>query len=292
MGKNEVTMKIIRSDDAEFKMDGTDWKIVAGGLDGFGLFENDISTVDHGVGDGGIIASRRIGVKDRTIVAKSRSLYLGDILRRTACAFFKPGESYRVYLTYRGETRWFEGTIHKFNLPAENIHKYMTLTVTFLSPDPYLRSYDDFGKNIAEVVGMCGFPFLSSITKGTIQGTTAGRRYFAEVVELENDGDVEAYCRAVFRASGTVLNPMLSVNGSYVRIFDTMVTGDVIILDFEKKPPRITKNGVNCVGKCDRNSDFYGMSLAIGNSRISFSAENGSNLLEVSIYYNKLYAVI
>lgn len=292
MTSKKVSVRIVRSDDKEFLIDGTDWAIPSDGLDGFGLFENEINTVGHGVGDGGIVTSKRIGVKDRTITAKSRSLYLGEILRRTACSFFKPGENYKVYVTYMGETRWFEGVIHKFNLPAENVYRKMTMTVTFLSPDPHLKSYDDFGKNIAEVVGMCAFPYLCNVTDGYTQGVTAGRRCFAEKVELDNDGDVEAYCKAVFRASGDVQNPKLMINDSYVRVLDDMVAGDVIIMDFAQRPPRITKNGVNCVGKCDRTSDFYGMNLVVGNSAVSFSADGGSNLLDVSIYYNKLYAVI
>lgn len=287
-----VSVRIVRSDNKEFFIDGTDWKIPSDGLDGFGLFENDISTVDHGAGDGGRITSRRIGVKDRTIEAKSRSIYMGEILRRTACSFFRPGDTYKIYVTYGGNTRWCEGVIQKFKLPAENIHKYMTLTVTFLCPDPYLRSYDDFGQDIAKMVSMCAFPFLCGIEDGLVKGVTGGRRYFAEKVELDNDGDVEAYCKAVFKASGDVKNPKLIINDSYVRVIDDMESGDVIVMDFAERPPKITKNGVNCVGKCDRTSDFFGMILTVGNSMISYSADNGSNLLSVSVYYNKLYTVI
>lgn len=285
--RKEVSVRIVRSDQQEFLIDGTDWKLLEGGLDGFGLFENDVRTVDHGNSDGGLITSKRLSVKDRTITARSRSVHMGEILRRTACSFFRPGESYRVYVTYMGETRWCEGVIHKFSLPAENVNKTMTLSVTFLSSDPYLKSEDDFGKNIAEVVGMCAFPFLC----GT-QGVTAGRRLFAEMVCVDNDGDVDAYCKAVFKASGDVLNPQIMINGRSVRVLDQMIADDVIIMDFTQKPPRITKNGKNCVGKCDRSSDFDKMNLVVGTSEIAFDADSGSNMLDVTIYYNKLYTVI
>lgn len=291
MNKN-VSVRIVRDDNKEFLIDGTDWNIPSGGLEGFGMFENNIITADYAAGDGGFITSKRLGVKDRTITAKSRIVHLNEILRRAATSFFRPGANYKVYVTYMGETRWCEGVIHAFSLPAENIHRKMTMMVTFLSPDPYLKSYDDFGKNIAEVVGMSGFPYLCSVTPGTIQGTTAGRRFFAEKVLLENDGDVEAYCKVVIRASGDVTNPKITVNDHYVKVLDVMKANDVIIMDFTQRPPRITKNGINCVGKCDRTSDFDKMSLAVGNSEVSFAADYGSNLLDVSIYYNKQYAVI
>lgn len=287
-----VSVRIVRDDNKEFLIDGTDWRIPSDGLEGFGKFENSIVTEDYAVGDGGFVAARRLGVKDRTIKAKSRIVQLNDILRRTATSFFKPSKTYKVYVTYMGETRWCEGVIQAFSIPAENIHRKMTMMVTFLSPDPYLKSADDFGKNIAEVVGMCGFPYLCSVTPGTVKGVTGGRRKFAKEVFLDNDGDVDAYCKAVFRASGDVVNPSLTVNGNYVKVLDKLVADDVVIMDFTKKPPTIMKNGVNCIGKCDRTSDFDKMNLIVGTSEVSFSADNGSNLLDVSIYYNKQYAMI
>ena len=65
----EVKVRIVRSDNKEFNIDGNDWKLLE--LEGFGEFENDINVVDKAVGDGGIITSSRMSSKDRTIVAKS-----------------------------------------------------------------------------------------------------------------------------------------------------------------------------------------------------------------------------
>lgn len=71
-----------------------------------------------------------------------------------------------------------------------------------------------------------------------------------------------------------------------------MVEDDVIIMDFAANPPTVKKNGVNCIGKCDRTSEFDEMGLVIGDSTLSYTADNGSNNLSVSIYYNKLYAAM
>ena len=51
-------------------------------------------------------------------------------------------------------------------------------------------------------------------------------------------------------------------------------------------------NRVKMNGKCDRKSDFDNMILKKGDTEIQFDADDGTNLLAVSIYYNKLYAVI
>lgn len=287
-----VSIRIIRSDRKEFCIDGNNWKIPSDGLEGFGAFENDISAVDNAVGDGGIIVSDRIPQKDRTIVAKTTNPLLKDILRREALSFFNAKHTFSIYITYLGITRWCEGKIYKFNLPNGNVNRNLTMTVTFLCPNPFFKSFDNFGKNIASVVGMCAFPHLCGITKGTPQGITGGRFNFAQLIVLENDGDVETFCQAVFQAKGEVVNPKLSINGHYVRVIDNMVDGDVIIIDFTSNPPTVEKNGVNYIGHCDRTSAFDDMALVLGDSEVAFDADSGSNLLDVSIYYNKLYSAI
>lgn len=287
-----VKIRIVRDDGREFHIDGTDWRIPSDGLDGFGDISNDITSVDNAVGDGGIITSDRVAQKDRTITAISRNPVVNSILRKAALSFFNPKSEYKVYLTYMGVTRWCDGKIYKFNLPTANIYRQMKLTVTFLCPNPYLKSFDDFGKNIAALMPMSGFPYLCSITPGTPIGITGGRFNFAKAVDLSNDGDVDTYCRAVMYASGEVVNPSLIINDNYVRVLDTMADGDVIEIDFTKNPPTVKKNGVNCIGKCDRTSAFDDMALVVGTSVVQYDADAGSNLLDVSIYYNKLYSAI
>lgn len=244
------------------------------------------------MGDGGTDVASRIAPKDRMIVAKSVNPAMNEILRKQALAFFGSKYTYSIYITYMGVTRWCEGKLYKFNLPSANIYRTMTMTIIFHCADPFLKSYDNFGKNIASIMGMVAFPYLCSVTPDTPQGVTGGRYNFAQKVLLENDGDVETFCQAVFKAKGEVVNPKLVVNDNYVRIIDTMVENDVIIIDFTKMPPTIRKNDVNCIGKCDKTSSFDDMALSIGVSEISFDADTGSNLLDVSIYYNKLYEII
>lgn len=220
---------------------------------------------------------------------------MNDVLRREACSFFSPKYSYEVYFAYMGVIRWFEGRVHKFNISTNNIHKDMEMTIVFLSENPYLRSYDNFGKNIASVSGRIAFPYISAVDPNfprVMRGITGGVFNFAQKIILENDGDVDAYCRCIFEATGAVTNPKLIINDNYVRVIDEMVEGDVIEIDFTKNPPTVRKNGVNYVGHCDRTSAFDEMALTIGDTEVSFDADNGTNLLRVSIYYNKLYATI
>jgi hypothetical protein len=284
----KVLVRFVRSDGREFTLNDNYWKIPSDGLEGFGSFDNDITIVNNAIGDGSIIASHRVEQKDRTITAQSRSIHLAEILRNEATSFFNPKMSYKVYLTYMGRTRWAEGIIEKFRLSTENIYQPMTLTVTLLFADPYLKSYEDFGQDIASITPLAGFPYLCT----TAQGAPTGVFNFASMVNLSNDGDVEAYCRVVITANGGVTNPKIIINGHYVRVLDEMVKGDVIVMDFAASPPTVRKNGVNYIGHCDRTSEFDQMGLLIGDSSLQYDADNGTNMLSVSVYYNKLYAAM
>lgn len=293
----KVLIKIVRSDSKEFLInDGpyAEWKIPSKGLDGWGSFTNDISVVDNAVGDGGIVTSDRIGSCDRTFEAISRYKNLNDVLRRSVNSFFNAKYTYKVFLTYMGVTRWAEGKIEKYELSTWNVHKDMKLTVTFLFPNPYLRSDEDFGENIASVSGGIGFPFQCTRNKYHMVpvGVTGGYYNFAKEVVLENDGDVETFCKAVIVAKGEVTNPKLIIGDAFVRLIDVLNAGDTVVMDFDANPPTIRKNGVNVIGKCDRTSNFDAMVLGIGDTVIGYDADNGTNLLSVSIYYNKLYCAI
>ena len=289
-----VIVRILRSDNKEFIIDGSEWKLPSDGLDGFGSFNNSIVTVDNAVGDGGMISSDRIDPVDRTIKAKSINRHMNDVLRQEANSFFNAKMTFKVYVTYMGVTRWAEGKIAKYLLPPGNVYRSFDLTVTFLFPNPYLKSYEDFGKDIASITGMIAFPYMCAVSSAlnVPVGTTGGIYNFARQVVLDNDGDVETYCRAVFLAKGVVKNPKLIIGDKFVRVLDEMASGDVIEIDFVKNPPTVKKNGVNIIGKCDRKSDFDNMILKKGDTEIQFDADDGTNLLAVSIYYNKLYMVI
>ena len=293
---SKVYIIIKRSDDKEFKInyaDAPDWKLPSDGLEGFGSYANDVETTSNAVGDGDVLESSRVAKKDRTIKFVSADNSNNSALRDKVSNFFTPKYTFRVYVTYQGRTRWVEGVIHKFDMPTKNIYRKISVTVTFLCPNPYLKSYDDFGQDIASVSGRIAFPYLCSSDDThprLIQGITGGVFNFAQQILLSNDGAVDTYCKCEMKAKGEVINPVLYINGNYVRVLDTLEEGDVISMDFAAQPPTVKKNGVNFIGHCDRTSAFDNMALPIGDSEVSFNADNGSNLLAVSIYYNKLYS--
>jgi hypothetical protein len=287
MANNRVIIRLIRDDNVEFKIDGGEWRIPSDGLDGFGSLDNDITMNSNAFGDGSAQAGERLGHRDRTVKAIVRDSNKNAVLRQQAINFFKFKHSFKLYITYMGVTRWCEGSLHKLQVSEGNIYKAVSLQFTILSAIPYFKSVDNFGKDIAEVIPMIGFPYIN-----TSKGMPTGIYNFEKEVNIYNDGDVDTFCKAVFKANGDVVNPKLLVNGKFVRIITNMVKDDVVIMDFTTPRVNITKNGVNIIGATDRTSDLSEMNLNIGDNVIGYSADDGDSSMQVSIYYNKLYALL
>lgn len=285
--ETEVKVEIIRDDGRKFLIDNTDWHIPSNnGLQGFGVAENEVFKFENAIGNGDTIEEIRMGSKDRTIVFHNeRPRKNNSILRDKVIEFFNPEKYYKIYVTYMGKTRWCEGIIYKMEVPTLNINWRMNISITFLCPDPYMKSYDDFGKDIASIIPMEGFPYLCEIDVGK----TTGEFAFNQFVVLNNDGYTRTKFKAVFKALGAVKNPKLVIGNYYVRVLTTLQENDVIEMDFTKAPPTIKLNNKNCIGMCDKKSAFNKMYLDVGDTEVSFDADEGTNMVSVSIYYNKLY---
>lgn len=288
MDYSKVSVTVRRSDGKEFNIDNTNWRILSDGLDGFDYVDQSIVTEANAFGDGSRVMSVRTPEIDRTVTC----VYNGSLenkahQRQTVRKFFNRAYDYDIILEYMGEKKYCEGKLYSLTLPTENIYEFMTLTFTILSVQPYLLSYDDFGKNIAMISG--GLEFNFEIPE---DGIEFGTYSFAKEVQIDNEGDVDTYCKAIFTAKGSVTNPKLIKDDKYVRIIDTMVSGDEIVIDLVSKPVSITKNGVNIIGKTDRTSSFNGMVLSVGSNTIAYDADNGDNMLDVTIYYNERFTGI
>ena len=286
--ERKVIIRLVRDDGKEFLINGGDWKIPSDGLSGFGSLDNEISMNSNAFGDGDQFVSERLGSKDRTVKCCVAKMKNNAILRSKAKAFFTFKHTYKMYVQYMSQnTYWCEGRLYMLALSEGNIYKPVELQFTILSENPYWKSYDNFGKNIASVIPMAGFPYMCSS-----KGIPTGVYSYAKEVVVHNDGDIATSVKAVFRASGDVTNPKLVVNNKYVRVLTTLVADDKLIIDFTPQIVSITKNGVNIIGATDRQSDLTEMELNVGANVIGYGADNGDNNVDVSIYYNQLYGVI
>lgn len=287
---------VVRNDDKKFDIElmgfnNTGWVFLKDGLEGFGEFEREISTTSIARGNGDLILSRRQGKKDRTIRFTNIKRNYLESERRSLLDFFRPDGTYKVYITYAGTTLWQEAEILKFKAPTPPKGKKLTCELIFLFPSPSWKSYDNFGKNIAGTTAMAAFPYCVK-RDGAKKGFASSVLDFSRTVEIKNDGTQETNCRVEMAINGDVKNPQIIINGHYGRMEETYHEGDLLIMDFESIPPRVTLNGENRLGWADRTSEWEEMALKVGVNTIKYDADEGNNLMSVVVYYNKIYGAI
>lgn len=279
---NGITVRFVRGDGRTFAVDGGVMGLTAAvGLDKPNV---EVYSQKAAVGDGDLITGQRVGSRALEFTARARHASVNDVIRRAITSFFVARQTYDVYVVRYGAPRYAAGCrLDGVEIPTESVGKPITVKLTFFMPEGYFISVDSFGRNIAGVQERCGYPYVSLAGYGRLYGVYA----YAQTVYLDNDGDAEAYCRAVFTARGEVVNPRLTAGDSYVRLLCAMAQGDVLVID--AKTRSVTLNGANAANRLDRQSRFDGIVFGLGTNAVGFSADVGSNALDVYVYYNKRY---
>lgn len=303
---DKVWIKLIRSDNGAELSLGTassGWYFIRDSFDGFSTGSTQLGYNDHSIRDGGYVISARLTKVDRVLQARYAFRDKNETERRRVLSFLSSKDTYKMYVYYGSSIVWAEGYVLKFDMPiSARLDRTMTLTLAMEFPDPYWKSYDDFGKNIAAVTGMMTGPFMSALNNlwtgldgvdryGHV-GLALGRFVFQPVVTLINDGDSATNCRVVMTASGVVVKPQLTINDKSIIFNTTLQRGDVIDINFEASPPTVRLNGDNAIGICDRTSSFTGMELKPGDNTISYEVEDGAYNLNVNVYYNERFEAI
>ena len=279
-----VTVKFIRSDGKEFFIDNLTWKVTSDGLDGFDTVDNIITNEDKAIGDGSDFIAERIGNKDRTIKAVLVNRKLNNTMRELVRSFFVPKYQFECHVSYNGINKWCRGRLYSSPMPVKNIYDYLELEVTLLCDNPFLFSEDNFAKDIAGVIGQLEFDL--EITE---DGVEFDSYEFANEVEINNDGDVETYCRAIIEANGEVVNPKLILGDYYIRLLDTLQDNDTLDIDLTVRPLIVKKNNENIIRLIDRTSNFDKIKFNVGKNMIGYGADSGDSNMSVTIYYNKRY---
>ena len=287
---NNTVVRFVKDNGSEFVIQrDTDWRFLKNGLINIGTADGQLTYADNVMGDGGKIQNVRLTRVDRTIQAAYLKRDNNGTARQEFAKFFVPKTTYKIYVSYMGVTRWAEGTLYRMQL-SENLddEDLLTATVTFAFANPFWKSVDNFGHNIAEVVPMKAFPYLCKVGSEV----PTGAFLFDRQVHLHNEGDINIYPDIIIRASDSCTNPIFYINDAFIKINDIMSSGDEITLNLGAMPPRIEKNGQNYFGHVDKSSQLTLCYLKQGDNIVSFNADDGASSLAVTVYYNKMYMVI
>lgn len=170
--------------------------------------------------------------------------------------------------------------------PVQSVYTAFSVQLTCLNP--FWRDRAESRDDIAAWVGSFEFPL--EIPEG---GMEFGYRQPSLIVNVYNAGDVKAGIRAVFRALGEVVNPMIvNVNTQdTLRINMRMVDGDELTIStgYGEKWASLNNEGEISDALYYVDVDSVFLQLQPGDNLIRYSAESGLENLDVSIYHNNLY---
>lgn len=290
-------MRVVRSDGQEMSFgDGTQWVLSINGMEDWIALDYDVTTSENVLSDGSCIVGKRVQEKDRTMEA----VYWGRDrkgVRDEVIPFFNPKFSFKAYVTYFGRTRWCEGEQIGFDCPMVMENTPTQIMWTLLCPDPYLRSESGNENYLTDAAPMFGFPFVSHFRAPLPNGEKkpvgflASKLIFDGENTIYNSGDVETYYKIRCECKGAVKNPKFTKDDKFVKLLGNFGDKDVIEIDFEAAPPRVTVNGENRIQDTSRDSNFIGMQMQVGKNVFNYTCDNAANrpLMSVQINFWKKY---
>ena len=240
--------------------------------------------------DGDTYLGYRIESRDIDIVGyiKERDKQAAQNLRRKLNRILNP--QYEATLTYVfGDFRRVIGC----KIDDAPIFKrkpiFEQFTVSLSCLNPFWRKEAKTRDDIATWIGGLEFPVEIPLA----EGWEIGYRQPSLIVNVYNEGDVQAGIRVEFRALGVVKNPsLLNVDTQeFIKLNITLQAGDILSVStgYGEKEVTLQRDGVtsDAFRYLDVDSTYF--QLSVGDNLYRYSAEENLENLEVSIYHDDLY---
>lgn len=156
-------------------------------------------------------------------------------------------------------------------------------------PDPTFTTKDRISSLIASTTPEFRFPLVIPKDKGIIMGL----RKQSLVVTLSNEGDIKTGLSIEVSCSGTVVNPQITNldTQEIIKVNKTLVSGEQLVISTASGEKYIkgVLNGTeyNYFRYMDFDSSW--IQLQVGENRLKYTAESGTNNLSVSVSFLPKY---
>lgn len=213
--------------------------------------------------------------------------------KRILNGFFNPQQAIDLfYSSY--VLRFLPSSSVKYSATvAENNEVVCKFKIEGLCPDPLFAEKTESKVAAASTIGKFHFPLCISKTLDPPGGVLFGLRQPSLIIAIENKGSVSVGMKIVFKATGTLVNPMLvNVNTQqYYKINKTMVAGEQITIDtiIGEKSVKGLVNGTESNYFKYRDLDSTWLQLDVGDNLFRYDSDSNIGNLEVFIYYSNKY---
>jgi len=251
-----------------------------------GLSPNDatLNTSERAGIDGDTLNGSRIGKRNIVIYLNIKAPVESN--RQVLYKFFNPKQKCRLYFENGVKSVYIDGFVEKHENNFFTIRQKPQISIICL--DPYFKNVKEHTIEFSSVTKPFKFPF--SISADGVEFGKIERK----IEQTVNAGEVET--GAIFRAS-------ISGNVSNITVFNrttqqffklnnlSLVASDEIIIDTIKneKSAFLLRNGVLSNLLSYRDTESSWLQLAPGANLISFSADVGTEYINLSVEINHKY---
>lgn len=286
-------------------------------IDGLGSPQNEMSTHKSPYQDGVTVTGTSLGPRNIVLEGKiidsnreNRQTY-----RNTLISVLNPKLDGKLIIDLGSTQRQIDCKVEQAPYFSSNSEQnYQDFLINLLATDPYWKDITDKETDLVTWIPNLEFPegegfsteqtpnhwleteptsigfeeFFSEF--GTGEGIEFGYREINQIVEIENTGDVETPIKAVFRADGTVINPLIQNMVTYeqIKIKGALQAGDELTITTGYGDKNVYLNG-------EKAQHYYNylestwLQLDPGINLIKYDAEEGINNLECRILYTPKY---
>jgi hypothetical protein len=256
-------------------------------IDGTGDVHNLIGTFKAPDQDGAFFINATLDTRlitiEGTIIADNTDK--AHVLRNQLLRLFTPKVS--GTLIYRDKK--INCVVEDIKLAVTSRQRVPGFIISLLCPSPYFEAIEPIRAELAQWIPLMMWP----LEIPTETGFMFGMRQPSQIMTLINPGDAPTGCQITFSALGNVTNPeLMDVDtGEFIRIMRTMVGGEKIHVYTHFAGKRVISeyNGIttNVFNTLDPGSTF--LQLAVGTNMLRYDAEEGIDLLEVSVIHPVLF---
>lgn len=252
-------------------------------IDGLTPPKAKIDTIDVVNVDGAKFKSSKLEMRNLVLTIKIN----GDVEKNRIALydFFMPSQWCKI--THKSSLKTVYIECYCETNDCDLFENGQTAQISLLCPKPYWINLVSTIIDISKKYGNFTFPF--SIEE---QGIVFASIDLNKITRIINYGEVSNGMIITIKANDTVSNPVIYNynSGEYIKVNKTMQQGEKIVINTELKTvySYIDSIETNIINYKDDSSTW--LELSRGNNFLTYNSDSNSDMLDVVITHNSLYA--
>lgn len=278
--KSDLPLSMV--DTENYILDSVDWGVIEASHQEYKYINQyGVTIVGHTLG------TRDVEIKGWVIASTDEEM---TKMKKQLNRFFNLFHLITLYYSSYVLDFYCQKTIRYGTEEKENNNVICHWVVDGIAPNPFFKKVVDNVYEPSKVVGMFHFPFHKKKEENVVFGRIINTTTFM----VYNTGHVPTGFRVTFHArGGSVTNPSIMHVGKqkFIKINKTLQPGETIIVDTNRGERSVTGiiDGVRTNQFVSKDIESTWIMLDIGRNVMHYDADNGVDLLDVTLELNDMY---